>query len=153
MQGQPTHLAGLVRWFMAAARDDVPLRIHSRDTADDGDPEWHPSFTAWLVAHPAAVDREGHVKSPFRFWLWVMRGQGQSGRVRAEFLYRLACLEGDWLAAARTITPLSDDGEVVARDFAVASLQQFWRRMQSEPRRHVREPQKSEAQHAAEEGT
>jgi hypothetical protein len=149
VQGQPTHLAALVRWFMDAAQDDSPQRIHSRDTADDGDPEWHPSFRAYLMAHPAATDREGHVRSPFRFWLWIMRGQGRRGRVGAEFLYDLARLEGDWLAAARRITPLTEDGEIMARSFAVDILQQFWRYMNTEPRRHVRE--KSDAQHAAEE--
>jgi len=147
--GEPTHLAALVRWFMDAAADDIPIRLHSRDTADDGDPEWHPRFRAYLMAHPAAVDREGHVRSPFRFWLWVMRGESRQGRVGADFLYRLAVLEGDWLSAARTITPLSRDGEIIARAFAVATLQAFWRRMQTEPRRHVSGP-KSEAQAVAE---
>ena len=150
MRGEPTHLAALVRWFMDAAHDDIPQRIHNRDTADDGDPQWHAAFRAYLLAHPAATDREGHVRSPFRFWLWVMDGEGRSGRIRAHFLYHLARCDGDWIAAARTITPLTEDGEVVARDFAVRSLQQFWRMMQSEPRRTVAPP-KSDAQHAAEE--
>ena len=148
MTSQPTHLAALVRWYMDATSDDIPVRLHNRETADDGAPQMHPSLRAYLMAHPAAYDREGHVRSPFRFWLWVMRGESRQGRVGAEFLYRLACLEGDWLAAARTITPLTDDGEVMARAFAVVTLQAFWRRMQTEPRRHARAP-KSEAQHAA----
>lgn len=151
MSGEPRHLAALVRWYMDAVGDDIPVRLHSRDTAEDGDPEWHPAFRAWLMAHPAAVDREGYVRSPLKFWLWLMTNEGRENRVMADFLYRLARLEGDWLAAARTITSLTDDGEVMARVFAVATLQKFWRRMQTEPRRHVREPQKSEAQHAAEE--
>jgi len=100
------------------------------------------------MAHPAAVDREGHVRSPLRFWLWVMRGESRQGRVGAEFLYRLAVLKGDWLAAARTITPLTRDGEVMARIYAVATLQAIWRRMQTEPRRHERP--RSEAQAVAE---
>ena len=40
--------------------------------AEDGDPEWHAAFRAYLMAHPAAVDREGHVRSPFRFWLMTL---------------------------------------------------------------------------------
>ena len=56
MAGEPIHLAALVRWYMHEARDDIPVRIHSRDTADDGDPEWHPSFRQWLMQHPGAVD-------------------------------------------------------------------------------------------------
>ena len=151
MRGQPTHLAALVRWFMDEAESAVPVRLHSRDTADDGDPDWHAAFRAYLMAHPAAVDREGHVRSPFRFWLWVMRGQGRRGRIGAQFLYDLARLEGDWLAAARRISPLTEDGELMARSFATDILLEFWRRMQTEPRRHVREPQRSEAQITAEE--
>jgi len=150
MKGEPTHLAALVRWFMEVAAEDIPCRLHSRDTDAGGTPQWHGSFRARLTAHPAAVDREGHVRSPFRFWLWVMRGESRQGRVGAEFLYRLACLEGDWLAASRTITPLSDDGEIMARAFALVTLQAFWRRMQTAPRRPASKP-KSDAQHAAEE--
>jgi len=150
VRGQPTQLAALSRWYMAAAADDIPVRIHSRDTADDGAPQLHPSFRGWLMAHPAACDREGHVRSPFRFWLWVMKGESRQGRVGAEFLYRLACLDGDWLAAARLITPLTDDGEVMARIYTVATLQAFWRRMATEPRRPAPKP-KSDAQHSAEE--
>ena len=149
--GQPSHLPALVRWFMLAAQDDIPVRIHSRETAEDGDPEWHASFRSWLTAHEAAVDREGNIRSPFRFWLWIMGNEGRENRVMADYLYRLAHCNGDWLAAARSITPLTEDGEVMAKAFAVAALQRFWRRMATEPRRHVREPQKSEAQHVAEE--
>ena len=129
MTGEPTHLAALVRWFMLAAQDDIPVRIHSRETAEDGDPEWHASFRSWLMAHPAAVDREGHVKSAFRYWLYVMHGEGRDNRVGAEFLYRMACLDGDWLAAARTITPLTRDGETMARAFAFVTIKRFWRYM------------------------
>ena len=150
MTGEPTHLAALVRWFMDEAAADLPVRLHSRDTAEDGDPEWHASFRAYLMAHPAAVDREGDVRSPFRFWLWVMSREGRENRVMAEWLYDLARSEGDWLASTRRITPLTEDGEIIAKSFAVAALQRFWRRMQCEPRRMERPP-KSEAQHAAEE--
>lgn len=150
MQGEPTHLAALVRWFMDEAAADIPVRLHSRDTAEDGDPEWHASFRSYLMAHPAAVDREGEVRSPFRFWLWIMRGESRQGRVGADFLFRLAYLQGDWLAAVKTLTPLTEDGEVMARVYALSTLQAFWRRMQCEPRRMARAP-KSEAQVAAEE--
>lgn len=148
MSGEPTHLAALIRWFREASSDDIPARIHCRDIDGGGAPQWHASFRAWLTAHPSAVDREGYTRSPFRHWLWVMRGAGRSGRVRATFLHRLAVYDGDWLNAVRSMPP--DDLEVMLRDFVVESLRQHWRMMQSEPRRHVSGP-KSEAQHAAEE--
>lgn len=150
MSGRPTHLPALVRWFCEAAADDIPTRINSSALDAGGAPQWHGSFRAWLTAHPAAVDKEGHVRSPFRFWLHSLHGEGRGSRVRSLFLYRLARLEGDWLAAVRSITPLTDDGEIVARDFATQSLQRFWDLMSTEPRRIVRAP-KSEAQHRAEE--
>ena len=152
MQGQPTHLAGLVKWFMDEARNDIPARIHSRDTAEDGDPEWHASFRAYIIGHPGAYDRDGIVRSPFRFWLWIMAGEGRENRVMSEFLYRLARYDGDYLAAIRVVQPLTEDGEIMARAFAVGALQRFWRRMQSTPYRSVRAKQKSEAQIAAEVG-
>lgn len=149
MRGEPSHLAALVAWYLDAARERIPVRIHSRDTADDGSPDWHAQFRAYLMAHPSATDREGYVRDPLAHWLWVMKSEGRENRVMAEFLYRLGCLQGDWLAAARAITPLTDDGEVMAKAFAVAALQRLWRRMQTEPRKFIHP--KSDAQHAAEE--
>ena len=31
---------------------EIPIRVHQRDTAPDGTPDWHPEFTAWLMADP-----------------------------------------------------------------------------------------------------
>ena len=118
--------------------DDTPTRLHNRDTADDGAPQWHASLRSYLTAHPRSVDREGHVRSPYRWWLYTLRNEGRRGRVSAEFLFQLARHDGDWRSAVSTITPLTEDGEVVARVFAEQSLRRFWRMMQTEPRRHVR---------------
>ena len=150
--GEPRHLAGLIGWFMGEVADDIPVRLHSRDTADDGDPEWHPAFRRYIAGHPGAYDRDGEVHSPLRFWLWVMQGESWENRVMAEFLYRLARYEGDYLEAVRVVQPLTEDGEILARSFARDALRRFWRRMQTTPRRGVRVRDKSEAQHAAEEG-
>ena len=149
MTGEPTHLAALVRWYKSVVADAIPTRLHTRDFSEGGTPEWHAAFRAWLMGAPGALDRDGNVKNPYRFWLWRMKGEGRQSRVAADFLYRLACLRYDWLAAVRTITPLTDDGEVVARAFAEDALRRFWRLMQSDP--HYHQPRKSEAQHAAEE--
>jgi hypothetical protein len=108
------------------------------------------SFKQIRASDMICVDHDGHVRCPLKFWLWVMRNEGRSGRVRSEFLWRLAACEYDWLAAVRTVTPLTEDGEVMAQVYARDALQVFWRLMQSEPRREVHRP-KSDAQHAAEE--
>ena len=150
VRGQPTHLPALIRWYLSDAGDDIPVRLHNRDTDDGGYPQWHGAFRAWLTSHPAHVDREGHIRSPFRFWLWQMASNSRTGRVAAEWLYHLAALRGDWIESSRLITPLTEDGEVMARIYAVATLQHFWRLMQTQPHRLVSKP-KSEAQHVAEE--
>jgi len=134
---EPTDLGELIRWFRRETELAYPARIHSRDYSEGGTPEWHGAFRAWLLAHPGSTDREGDIKNPYRFWLWSMANGGRSGRVGAEYLYRLACLDGDWLAAARTFTPLTAEGEHLARAYAIATLRRFWRRMQTVPHREV----------------
>jgi hypothetical protein len=36
--------------FRSDWRAETPTRIHSRETAEDGSPEWHPDFAAWLTS-------------------------------------------------------------------------------------------------------
>jgi len=40
----------LLKHFRAEFEREIPIRIHSRDTADDGAPQWHPEFARWLTA-------------------------------------------------------------------------------------------------------
>ena len=134
----PTFLPALVRWYLREVEAEMPVRLHSRETAEDGDPEWHPGFRAWLTMHPGATDEDGNVRHPVRFWLWVWEGEGRERRVMASFLRQLALREGDWQAAVRAITPLTEDGEIVGKVFALAALQRFWTQTQSTPRRSVR---------------
>lgn len=37
--------------------DEVPVRIHSRDIAEDGSPQWHPTFAMWLLRSDITRDR------------------------------------------------------------------------------------------------
>jgi len=151
-------LAALVRWFLAESADDIPARTHNRETDAGGVPEWHAAFRAWLTAPPDAVDKEGYVRSPLRFWLWKMRGNGGKDSRRAEFLFRLAVLGGDWQEAVHARRSMSKWKGDMAEAYALASLRIFWRLMQQEPRKFVGDPKglaerrigKSEAQHAAE---
>lgn len=46
-----TVLAFTAKWmidFRHYWHDETPQRIHSRDIAADGSPEWHPDFTRWV---------------------------------------------------------------------------------------------------------
>lgn len=36
-------------WFAADWKREFPLRLHSREIAPDGSPQWHPDFLKWLV--------------------------------------------------------------------------------------------------------
>lgn len=37
-----------LRVFMEDWHGEAPLRIHHRDTAKDGSPDWHPDFARWI---------------------------------------------------------------------------------------------------------
>src|ERR1051326_8892070 len=47
----------LLRRFKAEFDREVPQRIHSRDTADDGTPQWHAEFARWLTAKESETNR------------------------------------------------------------------------------------------------
>jgi hypothetical protein len=36
--------------FSSNYRGEAPNRIHNREIADDGSPQWHPDFARWLTA-------------------------------------------------------------------------------------------------------
>jgi hypothetical protein len=40
----------LLNHFRAEFEQEVPARIHNRDIADDGAPQWSPEFVKWLTA-------------------------------------------------------------------------------------------------------
>lgn len=46
----------LLNHFRAEFGREVPQRIHNRDTADDGAPQWHPEFARWLTARDSDVN-------------------------------------------------------------------------------------------------
>lgn len=156
MTDEPKNLAGLLHWYRDMVGDRIPARLHDRDTDGGGNPQWHSAFRAYLTAHPRATDREGYVRDPLSFWLWTLSRSGGKNKRRAEFLYRLAVLDFDWLEAVHARRSMSKWADDMAEDYALASLRKLWRMCQTEPQPHVREPRtvvdqgKSEAQHHAE---
>jgi len=122
--GEPRSLSALIAWYRDEVDATIPQRIHSRDTAEDGDPEWHSAFRRWLTAHPAAEDRDGQLLSPLRYWLWRVEClEAKSNGRRATFLANLAYLDFDWKRAA-VYAGVLDHG--AAHDYAVASLRRLW---------------------------
>ena len=157
MTGEPRNLSALIRWYSEAVGDAIPTRLHSRQMSEGGTPEWHAAFRAWLLAHPAATAREGYIRSPLRYWLWVLHRNGGRDKRRAEFLWRLAYADGDDMDAVHGRLSMSEWGQDMAEAYAIASLRILWRMMQSEPVKFERGPStvvdqgKSESQHRAEE--
>lgn len=152
-------LADLLRWLATAWAAEIPIRLHVHETDDGGKPQWHAAFRAFLAA--LDTDREGDIMRPVRaHWRALAHSSGSGGR-RARWLYVLACSGWDWRLACRRIGPiemLGPWGDDLALDYATATLTEFHRRCQSEPRKFVRAPRgalarvgKSEAQHNAEE--
>lgn len=52
----------LLRQFLAEFDREVPIRIHSRDIADDGAPQWNKEFAAWLTAKDS--DTNSYITNP-----------------------------------------------------------------------------------------
>ena len=119
----PSSLSALLAWFRTEVESAIPRRIHSRETAEDGDPEWHAQFRTWLTAHPAQEDRDGQLVSPLRFWLWRMGGS------RAKYLYLLSYVDFDWIVAAN-LKGLADAD--AAHDYTRECLRRLHRLMYSE---------------------
>ena len=89
---EPKSLAAFLRWFRAELSAEAPpLRLHSRELADDGAPAHHPAFVAWLTAHPMETEDDGSFRRPLRAAIWQI---GQRNAIRGRLLERLAANGG-----------------------------------------------------------
>jgi len=50
--------------FAADYRAESPSRIHNREIADDGSPQWHPDFLRWLTAREVIDTPRPDVPTP-----------------------------------------------------------------------------------------
>ncbi len=92
-----THLARTAEWIGQLAsywNDEVPLRIHSRDTADDGAPQWHYNFETWLLKADRTSDQawKDHPEPRVRTTR-AMRKLRERFPREYEVLYRTAILQ------------------------------------------------------------
>ena len=157
---EPRDLPRLLHWFRSEWQAEMGSgRIHVRDTDAGGAPDWHRRFLNLFE-----IDDKDVMKSyPMRWHLGGMARGSQRGARRAEFLFRMACLDFDWYAAARQTSRLAaamdEHGKDWAEAYAEQCLRMLYRRrtdpekndMDGHPRTFVqRRIPKSEAQAAAE---
>lgn len=93
----PKTLAALVRWARYAYRLEPPVRLHARDTGDDGTPRWSGAFVAWLRSkdegkQACATDDDGYYRLPFRCALFQLHGrdEGSDEAALADFCLGVA---------------------------------------------------------------
>jgi len=132
---RPTHeprtLRELVRALRTAYAEEVPSRLHNRDTDEGGHPAWTPEFTRYLAGADAATDRgDGGTTevylTPFRACMaGMMRSSDEATRKRAAIVGHV------------TITGLGPaEGAMLegvpewdAKASAHRALQLYWRRL------------------------
>ena len=97
------------RWEWQAAMPTV-MHTHVEDIGALGGPAWAERFKACLMGRrlrdQPESDAEGPMLDPFRACWATMWAKGSlSDQVVAMFLFRLACLDFDWVTTGRTMTP------------------------------------------------
>jgi len=128
---RPPRLGDLVRDLRKAYADEVPTRIHSRDTDAGGDPAWSPEFTRFLTGSDFATDTrdDGTTEvytTPLRACLASMgRSASESSRRRAAITFRIVVAGSDPAEAAMAEGAPEWDAPACAR----RALEQFWSRL------------------------
>lgn len=115
-----------------------------------GAPNYESSFRSWLEDGPMVTEipeYEGHLqrdvayKFPMRAALARLGGRGPAHEMypfMARFLYRVACRDGDWLAAALSM----GIPEPVALPYRDVALRRLFEKFEEEPpARTIREPE------------
>ena len=124
---QPPRLRELVRDLRRAYQDEVPSRIHSRDTDAGGDPAWSPEFTRYLTGSDFATDKDDDIyTTPFRACYAAMTRSAQEGtRRRAAIVFRIVAAGNDPAEAAMIEGAPEWDASACAR----RALELFWYRL------------------------
>ena len=123
----PRSLRQLVRDLRRACADEVPTRIHSRDTDEGGDPAWAPEFTRYITGSDFATDRgdDGSTEvylTPYRAAIAAMRnGKDEATRRRCAIVEHVVAGSDPVEAAMIEGVP-----EWCAKDVAIRALGIFW---------------------------
>lgn len=124
---QPPRLRELVRMLRKAYADEVPSRIHSRDTDAGGDPAWSPEFTRYLTGSDWATDKDDDTyTTPVRACYSAMsRSSSEGTRRRAAIVFRVVVAGTDPAEAAMIEGAPEWDASACAR----RALELFWTRL------------------------
>lgn len=120
---EPRTLRDLVRELRRAHEMEAPARIHSRDTADDGAPQWHPEFTHAVAGSPRSLDEDGFYDRPFNAAL------SRTSGTTLDIVVRVV-VAGDGPAEAAVAAGVPGD---IAKRTAANELRWFWSVMTSAP--------------------
>lgn len=117
----------IVHILRKAYRDEVPTRIHSRDTDAGGDPAWSPEFTRYLTGSDFATDHDDDTyQTPFRACFAAMARSAHEGtRRRAAIVFRIVVAGSDPAEAAM----IEGAPEWDASASAGRALELFWYRL------------------------
>lgn len=117
---RPRNMRDYVHQLRRAYADEVPSRIHVRETDAGGDPAWSPEFTRYLTGSDGATDKDETYRTPFRAALTSWRDDH-----RRVIVGRIVL--GGWDEKSAAI----DAGvpEWCAHDVAFRSLEMFWNRL------------------------
>lgn len=78
-----------IEWFLDRLRAEVPQRLHSRETDDGGYPQWHGSFTAWMLDGEEVRDEQDICYHPTLIGKGHCETCDDTGlRIRTRQLYR-----------------------------------------------------------------
>lgn len=90
-------LKSTAKWIAELAsywNEEVPLRVHSREIAEDGAPQWSSDFSMWLLRADATKDAQWQRKSEPRIRTTrAFRKLRESYPREYEVLYRTAILK------------------------------------------------------------
>lgn len=120
---EPRTLRQYVHELRKAYADEVPGRIHSRDTDAGGAPEWTPAFTHYLDGKPSATDPDETYLTPFRAALAYFEDHPDTAqRARGEVVRALVIAGHATDEACRGWQPFE-------RVIALHACRVFWRAM------------------------
>ena len=104
------------RWEWQAAIPTV-MHTHSEDIGALGGPAWAERFRSYLMGRRLRDqpdgDAEGPMSDPFRAcWARMWLAGSLADRIGAMFLFRLACLDWDWVRTGETMDPPIGDAYI-----------------------------------------
>lgn len=119
---EPQTLREYVHELRKAYADEVPGRLHSRDTDAGGVPEWTPAFAHYIDGRPSATNPDETYVTPFRAAITFMERGDVAQQMRATVIRWVVVGGMDPTEAAKQWAPFE-------RVVALHACRAFWRAM------------------------